>query len=399
MRTLFVSLIAIGMTFTSFAQPALLDLMESVEANNPALKARRELTNSQIVGSKVGNSLANPTIGYSKTWNGGSDEILISQPLDLPMSYIYRNRAARAKAVMYGYEYEAYRHTLLLSVQTLYIEIVALKDMIELNRHKANYAATTFDLVSKRLENGDATKVEYNSAMLDNTNAKGNVAIQQAALSTLLSQLKSLNGGVYVEVSGGTLVDMALNVGTLPPLEDMQSLYRAMSPDILRVLSSIDVAKYDVKVSRSASLPKLGVGYNYSWYRPHRNGASQSGIALSISIPMLGNKNNVKRAKAQQLYAEAEFATIVMQHDIALEGMYARAEILKVMLSEYGDSQMHLEVHVNSGELLMKSLELGELSLSDYVSEYGIILETSGDYIALLKDYLLVCAQIRSVEL
>lgn len=397
MKKLFLlSLLVVAVLGVS-AQSYVDQLLASVETNSQALKAREDFTASQIIGSRVGNSLENPEVGWDKTWGyGESNQLEVSQGFDLPMAYINRNKSSDAKSLSYGFQYEAYRQSLLLRAQQLLITAIAEQDMLAISRHKKDYAKSAFMLVVMRFEKGEATRVDYNTAMLEYANAKGETSLLVVQLGSTLGALEVINGGIPVRITGMSLADMVKDTERLPSIEVMSEIYSDISPELWSARSQVDVAQREIKVSKDKSLPSFNVGYNKEWYAS--NSFNSDELEVSMSIPILGNKNNVKRARAQALYAERTLLSIIVEQRVRLEGLYGQAMILGSMLDTYDNTQFAPFDNTNNEEL-MSSLEKGDIPLDVFVAKYDVIGQTATDYITLMKEYLMVCSEIRSVEL
>lgn len=397
MKKLSLLLLLVVATFGVFAQPYVDQLLASVETNSQALKARGDLTAAQIIGSRVGNSLADPEVAWDKTWGyAESNQLEVSQSFDLPMAYINRNKASDSKSVNYGFQYEAYRQSLLLRAQQLLITAISQQDMLAISRHKQDYAKSVSMLVVKRFEKGEATRIDYNTAMLEYTHAQGAVALLVVQLGGTLGALETINGGIPVHIIGMSLVDMVKAMKPLPPIEMMSAIYSDISPALWVAKSRIDVAQRDIKVSKDKSLPSFDVGYNKQWYTLDNYNSDE--LEVSMSIPIFGNKYNVKRARAQALYAEREFLNVALAQRVRLEGLYGQAIILGSMLEIYDNAQFAPFDNTNNEEL-MASLEKGDIHLDVFVSKYDVIGQTATDYVAMMRDFLIICSEIRSVEL
>lgn len=378
--------------FVASAQAEMEKLLSDIEANNASLVALRKLRDAQSIEARVGNSLENPEVGFEFNWGersslGKTGEISVSQPFDFPTVYAHRSKLAKLQAEKYGYEYSAARQELLLEAQTLYVQAVSLKRTIAVLEFLARNAQEIAVVYSKKLAAGDANVLELNEANFTSIGQDNALKMAQIELRTTLEKLAGLNGGNAVALE-------ADDFGELPALgsfDEINGEYMAMSPELKALTVGKKAAERDIKLSRSMSLPKLSAGYRHEF----GNGERFNGLTLGMSIPMFGNRNNVKRAKAQDEYAKAtlESATIDMTAD--LRQQFTQAQTMKESLLKY-ESMLDLEQAVG---FALKALDAGRISITEYFTQIQPVYEAHLTILELQRDYLLAYARINMVKL
>lgn len=366
----------------------------SVEQNNATLAARRELTDAQSLEARTGNSLDNPDVEFSHKWGdprslGKSAEVSLTQGFDFPSTYVYRNRMARKLAEQYGHEYAAYRQQVLFEAQSLCLEIIALRQQSELRRKAWENAENIAAIMERREQTGDANALEANKARFELIGAKNAYQLSLIDLSTAETKLVNLNGGQPITLSAAEFPGRP----TLAGQQEMWERYEQSSPELLALLSGRDAAEQDIRLSRSKSLPSLSAGYKHE-FTP---GGSErfNGVIVGMSIPMFGNRNNVKRAKAQSRYAESQYQSGVVDMRSTLAELYAKAELLSTSLREYRD----ITDHARSIDLLNKAIEAGQISVTDYYAELQPVYDAYLTMVEVERDFHLVCAQINMIDL
>lgn len=369
-------------------------VLQSVEQNNATLAARRNLTDAQRLEARTGNSLENPDVEFGYKWGnpsslGKSGEVSLTQGFDFPSTYVYRNRMAKRLGEQYGHEYAAYRQQLLLDAQSLCLEIIALRQQNDLLRKALENAERIADIMAQREEAGDANILEANKARYELVGAKNAYKLNEIELATAENKLVNLNGGKPITFTATGFPSRP----TLASQEQMRQRYEETSPELLALLSGKSAAEQDVKLSRSQSLPRLSAGYKHE-FAPGGN-ERFNGISVGMSIPMFGNRNNVKRAKAQSLYAQSQYQSGVIEMQTALAEMYAKAELLSGSLREYRD----ITEHASSMELLTKAIESGQISVTDYYAELQPIYDAYLTMVEVERDFHMVCAQINMIDL
>lgn len=243
-------------------------------------------------------------------------------------------------------------------------------------------------ITERREKAGDANILEVNKAKFELIGAANAYKLNEIELVAAENRLVNLNGGQPI----------VLGTDEFPPhpvmgtLAETTQLYRDTSPELLALLSEKQASEQDVKLSRSMSLPKFSAGYARE-YVP--GGEKFNGITVGMSIPIFGNRNNVKRAKAQAFYAEAEYKNSLTDMQAELQGLYAKTELLAGSLNEYRS----ITGQANSIELLQKAFDAGQISVTEYYAEAAPVYETMQTMIDVEKEYHLTCARINMIRL
>lgn len=367
-------------------------VLENVERNNAALKARRHLTDAQSLEARVGNSLENPEVEFIHKWGdpaslGKGGELNVVQSFDFPTSYVYRNRLARSLTEQYGHEYAAYRQQLLLEAQSLCIEIIALRQRQDLLGRAMKNAANVDEILSRRLAAGDANILEADKAAYELIGARNDYKINEIELVSALNRLANLNGGELPEFLTAEFPQWPV----LSSQHEIIATYERMSPELLALVSEKNAAAHDVKLSRSMGLPRLSAGYKHEFIA----GEKFNGLVVGMSIPMFGNRNNVKRAVALSQFADSQHKSALVDMRTELAKLYAQAELLAETLNGYRD----IMGHARSIELLNKAIDAGHISIAEYFDELQPIYAASLMLIDVERDYHLVCARINMIGL
>lgn len=390
-KIIFIAAFAVA-AFSLSAQTEAERILADVEANNASLAALRKLRDAQIVEARVGNSLDDPEVEFSYKWGdpsslGKSGEIAVSQPFDFPTVYAHRSKLAKLQAEKYGYEYMAARQDLLLEAQTLYIQAVGLKRTIAVLEILAQNAKEIAGVFAKKVEVGDANILELNEAGFTSIGQDNALRMARIELDATLEKLAGLNGGKPVEVAAKDFGQLP----GLPPFEELYALYTQLSPELKALLAEKKAAERDVKLSRSLSLPKFSAGYKHEF----GNGERFNGLTVGMSIPIFGNRHNVKRAKAQDEYAQAaiESATVDMKADLRSE--YQKAQSMHGALAEY---RATLDFR-QAMDLARKALDAGRITVTEYFAQVQPIYDANLTILELQRDYMLAYARINMVRL
>jgi outer membrane protein TolC len=222
------------------------------------------------------------------------------------------------------------------------------------------------------------------------------VNLQLSSLSADLEQVQSeirINTGRIREITGGEGFSITSGEFPLYDIPDRGALDQAYaaSPEATLYEREISLKKKQKQVAVSKALPDLSAGY----YSETVIDEGFRGISLGISVPLWSNKNTVKLAQAEISVAEAEDARYQVEQQAALErnlerwnSLVAQIDELKQVLSEVDDE-----------ELLGLALELGEISLSEYIFSTEFYLQNVRRLMEYERDLKLVEAEIMRVYL
>lgn len=392
MKKVFLIAVMLLAGFSASAQDELNTVLTDIEANNATLAALRKLRDAQTIEARVGNSLDDPQVSFGYKWGhnsepGKSGDFSVSQPFDFPTVYANRNKLAKLQAEQYGYEYLAARQELLLDAQMLYIQLVSLRQTGKVLSTVEGYASQLVGIYEKKVEAGDANILELNEANFNYVVRCSECKLTSIEYQTVLEKLVGLNGGKPLDILAG-------DFGTLPELpafDELYAEYMELSPELQSLAAGKKAAGQDVKLSRSQSLPKLSVGYKRE-FGSHNN---FNGVTAGMSIPVFGNRNNVKRARAQEEYADAliESATLNLHAD--LRGFYLEAQTIRDALARYNEMPDVAE----AVEAIQKALDAGRINITEYFSQLEPIYDAHIKVVEMRRDYLFAYAQLNMIRL
>lgn len=380
-------------TLTTRAQNSIDQVLKSIETNNKSLQANTKMTDAQKLEAQTGKFLANPSVEWEQMWgnrnNPGSEYTLtVKQSLDFPTTYSNKNKLANLKANTIGFQSAAYRQQLLLNAKQTCIEIIYLRKQKSLLDERLANAETMFALYKKRFESGDANQLELNKIQLELLNAQNQSRLNKAALTAAEEQLRNLNGGkpITFDATDYPAGEELIN------FDQLQAAFMDADPNLKSLTGNQEIANWEVKLSRSLTLPKFDVGYKRNAASDH---VASNGFMVGVSIPLFENKNTVKKAKAQAEFATASLEDNRLNLKTNLQQLYQQAEALQISRADYAKV---LEQQRNI-ELLNKALNAGQLSVIDYFTELSTIYDSHQSYLDVEKEYHSILAQLYQYKL
>jgi len=370
MKTKFISLIIIFLTcFSLYGQNTVENVLADIEKNNTGLMALKKKVEADKIGNRTGIFLSNPEFGFNYLYgnpaeNGKRTDISIKQTFDFPTAYAYKGRIADYRNIQAELEYQKQFRILLYQVRLLCIDILysnALKK--EYDKRLSHFQRIAYSYKIK-FDKGEASILDYNKAQLNLLKvwkeSENNIIIRNSSLS----ELAMLNGGISIDLD-----DTVFTALIIP--DDFENWYLQAvqnNPVLSWLKQEIEIMGMQEKLNKAMSLPKLSAGY----MSEKIVGQQFQGITAGISIPLWENKNTVKYAKAKTIAVQSMETDSKLIFYNQLKTQHTKVKDLQKNVTDY---RISLESLDNSA-LLKKSLDQGEISLTDYFYEISLYYES-----------------------
>lgn len=333
-------------------------LFQIVMEHNKALRAARDRRQAKQLESQTGQSPGNPTVelgylsGYPESI-GNRLDFRVSQEFDFPTAYIHLSRAGDLKAEEASLVYELYRQDILSGAWQLWI------DGIYLNKVEA--------LLSRRLDKAELLHQHFRQ--LVDAGEEGQLALSQSNLQTValkgaLDRVRGdirENGAALQEVTGGMVTaaeDTLFPEFQFPAEEQVLEAY-SDGPAMKYYGAEAELKKVQQQLAVSHALPKFSAGYYSETVIDQRF----RGVSVGITVPLWEHANRLKHAKAEVIHAASDRERYRSRQHMELSQKMVRWERLGMQISELQDALSQ----VNDESLLSIALELGEISLSEYI--------------------------------
>lgn len=353
-----------GTSPACFRDVAFAPILRMVEKNNLQLKSAHHTGMSALSDMKSENTLGTTSVEYSPFYSGGisglsSSELIVSQEVDFPTLYSARGREARSAGNVIGLEYGLLRRDILIEAWQLCIDLWAAERREEILKRRLGMADSLVYAVSRRMERGEATKLDENRVRLGKMTLMTECGQNAVERDRLRHSLQALNGGIPVDSVWRTVADVAV----LPACPVPEGL-GGVSLENLVAEANLTKARQDVKISRQGWLPTLTVGYR----RNTDGNEAFHGFIVGASFPLFSASGRMKSARHRQAAAEWQVLVAEASQKARLASLMDEAMDLGRMLQAYDDTLM-----LQTLSLLESSVLHGELPLSDYFSESELI--------------------------
>ncbi|MDE6049040.1 MAG: TolC family protein [Paramuribaculum sp.] len=357
-----------------------------------SLKSAR-LTNRAVIEDMKGANSIPPLeaeVGY--LWGEGETvnkwNVSVSQSMDWPGAYSARRKGIEATGKALA---AAERSTLVaktLEIKQAMIDIVAAKRNAELSNTLNDTISQMIEVVRKRANNGDITRLDLNKLEIERIAIAKRLAADKRSLITAVSSLEALCGKNIDDIAA-QLTDFPDEV--LLPENRYEELLTEANPSIFEAKENAISAKALATAESRALLPGFSIGYTYEnevvdkWH----------GVTAGISIPLFSSRGTARSAKLRAEAAETDAILAAMQEVANLKSERGQALSLFKEIEEYKP----IFEREDNLKLLKKAYAAGQITLIEYLGELNYFIEAKREFIDVQYQYHLVMARLNRLTL
>ena len=377
---LFALILILAGTTQALAQHPAEAIVQSILLNNTTLKADAEATRASQAENLTGLTLADPEVEVSYYWGsphaiGNRTDISASQRFDYATLFGLKKKLAKSRNEVLDLEHELRWLTLEGEVRQLLVDLTYLNQQQAQLAERIQAAKSLHDKYQKAVQQGDASRFERDKSQLALLSLQAERDELAIAQQQILSQLTTYNAGQPITYTATDYYPAGVASSSIfqaPSSPTTAAASTATVPgDVVttatRKLLDAQAKTFEeeTRTARSASLPELTAGYASELLA----GEKFRGVTIGLSLPLWSNRNAVRAAKARQTahQSQAEDALLQLQqqrHTLrqSMEAHRTLADQLNQTIKES-----------TTLPLLRRALELGELSLLDYLQESSLL--------------------------
>ncbi|MFN2394747.1 MAG: TolC family protein [Bacteroidales bacterium] len=369
MKTLPVFITLMFLYLSAVPQSGISHVLQEVRKNNTGLKALQQQLAADSLSFRTGIFPANPDLEFAYFF-GRPDElsnkvnISFVQSFDFPTAYTHRNRIAQSSIEQLSQIYEKQVRELLLEARLISLNIIYLNALAIEYEKRLDHARQMVDAYNRMFEAGQSGIIELNKVKLNFLNLQKESEQISVDRQALLQQLQGLNGGIEIGLN-----ETSFDVILIP--SDFDQWYENTArriPHLRWLKMEADISRKQEKLQVALNLPGLSAGYVSEEFTFE----SFRGFVVGISIPLWENKNRLKHIKSKTHAIENLISDQEVQFYNHLKRYHISAISIQATLKEYKP----LVQSVDSSDLLRKSWEEGELSLTGYLLELSYFYES-----------------------
>jgi len=389
MRKILLLILAINSVIASFAQQ---NVLQEIERNNTVLSALRHQTEADKTGNKTGIYPDNPEVEFHYLWGntsglGNRVDWAATQSFDFPTAYRYKRNLSNLRNQQLDLQYRIERKDILLEASGVCIQLIYQNALSEKLKEQLNLAEQVTEAYQKKYESGEASLLDLNKAKYDLMNAQKDFQSTVTEKEFLQSELVRLNGGVSLQLNAKTFPELSL------PL-DFEVWYKEQkekNQDLKFYQQEVNIGKENEKLQRSLNLPKISAGYMSEKVLTEHF----QGVTVGISVPLWENKNTVKQIKAQTLANQELEKDAALKDFLRTEALYKKVLNLRQTVNQIKQQQENDDTVA----LLKKALNLGEISLINYILELDIYYDMQQNRLEIERDLHLTASELMQWEL
>ncbi|WP_308225947.1 TolC family protein [Prevotella sp.] len=367
------------------------DVLKQVASNNLTLQALAHDNQADVLDIKASNSIGGPSVEYSPFFTKGysgvaESELVVSQEIDFPTKYAARNKQAKMQNIVGEQLLIKQRRDILLQAQILCIDLIRLNQTLSMLHERLANSETLLQMYQKRMDAGDANALELNKVKLDCMEVRTLVNEAQGERTSLLQQLRQLNGGKPIDVIDTVMPEYP----QITNFESYRALALASDADVAVAQTALRAADMNLKLQKNEWLPNISFGYR----RNTEQGEGINGFLLGVSFPLYSNSNNVKAARQRRESAELQVMQAQNEAEASMRTNYEQLQGLQQVI-DHSDVKLLQE----SLTLFAKALQHGEITALVYYVEINSIYEKLQRHIDLHCQSVKLLAELHKAEL
>lgn len=364
--------------------------MAQIAQNNTTLKALHRQMQASVLANGSNLSLTDPEaevaylVGTPKGVPNRTN-VSLTQSLDWDVLLGRRRALARANNQVAYNDYRLAVQQVLTEADEQFTSLVYYNKLCGELSQRQTLAEEIERLYQQKFERGDINQLEVNKVRLNASVSRADWARANNERQQILANLQRLNGGQTVAFTDTVY---PLQGKALPPLVDFQSAL-AGSLAVQTAQAAVAQSEAEIKVAKAEGLPALTVGFQGEYIKQN----NYSGLSLGFSVPLWGNsRKKIRKAEAELAANRLTVDDVIYQERAQVAKLYASAQQLQQAANAL-QKDMQL---MNNDQLLRRSLELGQISLLDYLLELSFYYTARTSQLEAERDAQLAVSALRS---
>lgn len=364
--------------------------MVQIAQNNTTLKALHRRMQASVLANGSNLSLPDPEaevaylVGTPKGVPNRTN-VSLTQSLDWDVLLGHRRMLAKANNQVAYNDYRQAVQQVLTEADEQFTTLVYYNKLCGELAKRQDLAEEIERLYQQKFERGDINQLEVNKVRLNASISRADLARANNERQQILANLQRLNGG---EMVAFTDTIYPLESKALPPLADFQSALEG-SLAVQTAQAAVAQSEAEIKVAKAEGLPALTVGFQGEYIKQN----NYSGLSLGFTLPLWGNSlKKVRKAEAELAANRLTVDDVVYQERAQVAKQYASAKQLQQSANALQKDMQQM----NNDHLLRRSLELGQISLLDYLLELSFYYGARTSQLEAERDAQLAVSGLRS---
>lgn len=363
-------------------------LIHQIEQNHTGLAAIQQALSAEKAANRVGLAPADPRVevDYLKPYPRLADHRLdyaITQDLDFPTVYSWRRKVVKGQDQVVDQQYLLQRSEVASLIVQTWLKWLYFQEKNRVLQQQQDDASRLASAYEQAFEAGSISVLERNRARIHASQAQRSLEMNAIELRAAEQQLQRLNSGQPIDQLPAHYPDWDLPASFPEWFAEISKHQGHMQV----LLAELEVHKQQQGLARAMQWPNLSFGY----MREQDLEIEFKGVTVGLSIPLWHNRQRTKHARLQQQAQESLIADadqqFYLEQKLLFDKAHALLEQIHALRSTLADSR--------EPALLQKALNLGQITLLDYLVEQGIYYELQEQLLMAEWDYYLTQADMR----
>lgn len=357
------------------------EVVDAIASNNISLQAQELENKSEILSLRKENSLPPTAIEFSPFFTSGesgmsSSELIVRQDFEFPTIYANRSKSANLRQNALQKDMDLKIRQLKADARTKCLELIYARKCREIIQKRISIGDSLLSSYELKYRLEEVNLLEVNKIKLANSDLRRELAENTLLCSNLMQNIQLLNSGKAINLDSLTYEYSAVSYPLPSDIEELKN----NSADILSATATVKAAQAEVAVGKQSWLPSLSIGY-----RRNTDGPTVSnGVLVGAEFPLFSIGKESKAASARLAASNLTLQNAEYEATIRLLGELERLKTLQSSMAQFdADSPILMQTL----QLLRKSLELGQISLTDYYIETGILYDRMQTRATLENDF------------
>ena len=343
------------------------EVADVIANRNLSIQASRMDNNAEILSLRKENTLPPTAIEFSPFFTSGetgmsSSELIVRQDFEFPSIYHARAKGTHLQQQALEKELDAEIRQLKGEIRNKCIELIYTRKCAEI----LDQRIITGDSLQRSYEEmyrlGRIGLLELNKVKLTNSDLNREREEARLKCSAVEQDLYALNGGEMINLDSLTY---EYNPATYVFTTDLNTL-KNNDATIMSAAGAVTAAKAEVAIGKQSWLPTLSLGYRRNTDGP----VASNGFMVGAEFPLFSIGKESKVANARLAASNLRLQNAENEAEARLTGAIERINRLqRAIISYQSDNALLLQTMI----LLRKSLELGQISLTEYYTESDLL--------------------------
>lgn len=373
------------------AQDIYAPILDMIARNCPELTVQQSQYEAAAAEAATGLAPDDPDVEGAYLWGGretgNRKDISVSQSFDFPTVYAHRRQLSREQTRSASCLLNSSRTEVLLEAKELLIELVYVNALSAVYDSHAAQSKDIRQAYQRLYDAGEATQTDRNKAVMNETDVADRCTRLAMERDRIVTRLTYLNGGEPVTFSATQYPPVSLPAD----FEQWYDEAELRNPALAYLRSQAAVSRRSVSLAKAEGLPKLSAGYMGEFVL----GSNFQGVKVGVSIPLWSNRHKVRHAKAAAVAAETAVANGRDELRADMLTLFNQVKSLDTVLKRY-ESDF---ANADNLTLLRKSLDLGQITLIQYLNETEYYFSLTEKMLQASRDRHLALARLYSFTL